>query len=291
MTAQRKKIDALLNTVGRRQEDAGAGGIFNDLYVIECASERCQSNRRMRTRHNYFVMHYILLGSGKLVFGGKDYHCGPDDIFFVLPGVETEYCADKINPWYYVYIGFNGKCAAKIMEMMKVSDMTPIIHVKRDTLVRDALQDFVNEVYEYGKTSIRVMGKLYRLFALIIEKRQPEVKLSRKESYVLAAANYINDYIGEDVSLETIAFNIGLNVDYFCEIFKEIMGLSVKQYIIEQRMKYARGWLISSDYPIKTIAAMVGYSDPLYFTKTFKKFFLISPTQVRKQFAKHEEKK
>ena len=60
MTAQRKKIDALLNTVGRRQEDAGAGGIFNDLYVIECASERCQSNRRMSTKHNYFVMHYIL---------------------------------------------------------------------------------------------------------------------------------------------------------------------------------------------------------------------------------------
>ena len=284
MTEMREKIDSLLNSVGRRQENAGEEAIFNDLYVIECASERCSSNRKTRTKHNYFVLHYILSGTGKLVLKDREHRCVADDIFFVLPGEETEYCADKANPWYYVYIGFNGRCAEKIMEMMKVDENTPVIHVKHDVLLREAMQDFVNDVYEYGKTSLRVMSKLYRLFSLIVEKRQPEVKLSRKESYILAAANYINDYIGEDISLETISFNIGLNSDYFSEIFKEIMGLSVRQYIIEMRMKCARGWLISSDDSVKSIASMVGYSDPLYFTKAFKKYFHISPTEMRKQF-------
>ena len=85
----------------------------------------------------------------------------------------------------------------------------------------------------------------------------------------------------EQLSIQGIANELNVNRSYLTTIFKEYNGLSPKEYLHYIRMHRGKQLLETTTQPIKFIAYSVGFSDPLYFSKTFKKYFNCSPSQMR----------
>ena len=93
--------------------------------------------------------------------------------------------------------------------------------------------------------------------------------------------SYITDNLKEDLNLESIAHNFNLSPYYFSRTFKEVMGCKLTDYINTIRIKKAKELLIENKMSIKEIGYTVGYSDPNYFSKVFKKYEGYSPKEYK----------
>lgn len=96
---------------------------------------------------------------------------------------------------------------------------------------------------------------------------------------------YVAENLSEDISKYTVAEYVSLNPDYVSKLFKKETGLSIPDYITEQKLYRARRMLLQTDHSIGTIATELGYTNFSYFTKLFCRKFGCTPKEYRRNFA------
>ncbi|WP_068777065.1 response regulator [Paenibacillus sp. FJAT-26967] len=106
-------------------------------------------------------------------------------------------------------------------------------------------------------------------------------KLSKAAKLLSLARSYIDEhYKNNELKVEEVSNHLYINSRYLRKIFKNELGLSVNDYITEVRMQKAKDLLSSgNNIRLSDISEMVGYSDPGYFSKTFKKHVGLSPSE------------
>lgn len=98
------------------------------------------------------------------------------------------------------------------------------------------------------------------------------------------AKKYINDHFKENLKLETVSKEIGLNPAYFSSVFKKDTGQNFTEYVVSVRIENAKRLLTQTNKDVIDVAYEVGYSDVKYFTKLFKKSTSLTPTEYRKLY-------
>ena len=89
-----------------------------------------------------------------------------------------------------------------------------------------------------------------------------------------------------DITVKQIADFLNLNRVYFSTLFKERVGISPKQYLLNYRMHIATLMLSNNNASISVIANSVGYSDIYNFSKMFKQHYGVSPKKYTQHFPK-----
>ncbi|MBE7021522.1 MAG: helix-turn-helix transcriptional regulator [Ruminococcaceae bacterium] len=85
-----------------------------------------------------------------------------------------------------------------------------------------------------------------------------------------------------NIRVKQLADESGYSLSHFCRIFKEITTYNTNEYINITRCKNAFNLIKDKDYSVTKAAYAVGYDDPAYFTKVFKKLYKISPSKIKK---------
>lgn len=93
---------------------------------------------------------------------------------------------------------------------------------------------------------------------------------------------YIVEHSHEDITLEGIGKRVNLSPYYISKIFKEQLGVNYIDFLTECRIKKAIKLMADPEKSLKEITFEVGYHDPNYFSKVFKKICEASPTEYRK---------
>ncbi|NMB25855.1 MAG: AraC family transcriptional regulator [Firmicutes bacterium] len=99
---------------------------------------------------------------------------------------------------------------------------------------------------------------------------------------VQRAVDHIKEHFREELTLEDVAQAVHFSPYYLSRLFREELGLTFVNYLTIVRMDEAKRLLLETDWTISRIAALVGYQDPSYFTKVFKKMEGQTPTQFRR---------
>jgi two-component system, response regulator YesN len=94
--------------------------------------------------------------------------------------------------------------------------------------------------------------------------------------------HYIVEHSHEDISLDALANKVGLSPIYISKMFKEKLGVNYIDFLTDCRIEKAKILLADSEKSLKEITFEIGYHDPNYFSKVFKKMCNISPTEYRK---------
>ena len=95
------------------------------------------------------------------------------------------------------------------------------------------------------------------------------------------AKEYIRNNYSKALNLDEVSYFVNISPYYFSKIFKEGTGENFIEYLTNIRMEKAKELLNSTDYSMKEICAMVGYSDPNYFSRSFKKNVGVTPTEYK----------
>jgi AraC family transcriptional regulator len=95
------------------------------------------------------------------------------------------------------------------------------------------------------------------------------------------AIDYINEHLGEDLSLTEIAAQVDMSQFYFCRLFKQSVGTTPHKYLIQQRVERSKSLLKQRECTIVDIAADCGFANPSHFAKCFRQHTGVSPQQFR----------
>jgi AraC-like DNA-binding protein len=113
------------------------------------------------------------------------------------------------------------------------------------------------------------------------EAAQLAQRATSSEAAVHNAISYLGLHFAEPAVLTGLAERMGLSEDHFRRIFRRITGVSAQQYLRVLRINTAKTYLAQSTLPVKEIAHLVGYDDPLYFSRAYHKSLGCSPKRYR----------
>lgn len=137
------------------------------------------------------------------------------------------------------------------------------------------------ELYRNGMKSVSAMKQLIHLVAQKCDENTEDAQ--DQSARVKRIIHYINGHLGSELKRDDIAEKMNLSPDYMSRIFKAEMGISIKEYIIQQKMKHAQVMLRTTTLPVNFIAAKVGYPNFSHFSFTYKKELGVTPQEERKR--------
>lgn len=109
---------------------------------------------------------------------------------------------------------------------------------------------------------------------------------TRKQKHsklVKEAAEWIRINADKKLTVESVAEYFSYNPDYLSLLFKKTVGFGLKQVINQEKIKYAKNLLLTSNYSVKQIAGKLGWDDENSFINFFKYHESISPTKYRNE--------
>ena len=133
--------------------------------------------------------------------------------------------------------------------------------------------------------SLENAGCLFRELLLTIHRRMTE-SIPRISGFIqdemTRARYYFEEHYNEDISIEQYAASRSMSTSWFSRSFRSATGTSPMQYILQIRIRNAQTLLETTDDSISNIASIVGYDNPLYFSRLFSRAKGVSPTGYRK---------
>lgn len=140
---------------------------------------------------------------------------------------------------------------------------------------------YLEEIMEIQKFSLLqqwLEEKIVRVCRCVCMKKE-ESSLD----VVKRAKQYIKLNYAKDIDLDEVSRYLQISPYYFCKLFKRKTGKNFIEYLTEIRMEHAKVLLKNSSKSMKEICMEVGYCDPNYFSRTFKKNVGVSPTEYKEE--------
>ncbi len=108
-------------------------------------------------------------------------------------------------------------------------------------------------------------------------------RTSESEQIVRQSMQYIRDNLGQPLTVEQCARQANLSAGYFANVFKKIAGVTVQQFVTQERIERAKQMLID-DYQVQEIAEALSYEHRRYFSEVFKKTTGMTPSEFRQAY-------
>lgn len=248
---------------------------------------------------NHYLFHYVISGAGTLVADDENgiersFYIHSGQGFQIFPGQVTTYWADRNHPWEYVWIGFDGVYAPKVLNMAGLTYQTPIYRSKDKTLTARLMDAMMEMAKPLSETSFYKISQLYLFSDLLIRSSATEKNTSlggsMSEYYLQTAFSYIESNFMNAISVESIAEFCNIHRNQLLKVFKSSIGKSPQEYLITYRMSKASQLLLTTNLSINEIGNAIGYTNQLNFSRAFKNVYGTSPKQYRKENRKDEEK-
>lgn len=137
----------------------------------------------------------------------------------------------------------------------------------------------------HGTSFPHLRSEVHMKMKLLYQCRQ-QLKKSHKMDTAYLLKQYIEAHYQEDLSLEQLADYVQLSPYYVSKLFKEEFQMSFIDYLTKCRIHAAKEFIRKGEKSIKEIAFEVGYHDPNYFSRVFKKVCNLSPSSYKAQITK-----
>ena len=265
---------------------------FIDLGMYQYGYEKCEPGHSFGPlARNHYLFHYIISGTGTLIADNAkgeavNYSIKSGQGFLIFPGQITTYYSDSQLPWEYVWIEFDGLRVNQALDFTELSVDSPVYHPHSNDL-REKLQDEMLYIAHHSsESSFHLIGHLYLFFDYLTQSTQSAklVKSSKmSDYYIKEALNYIEQNFQNNISIEEIAAVCGINRSYLGRIFRNSIGKSPQEFLMNYRMIKATELLKLTSLSIGEVGCAVGYENQLHFSRAFKTIYGVSPREWRNQ--------
>lgn len=194
---------------------------------------------------------------------------------------------------------FTGFGAESILNVCHLPNSTPV----NTRAYENAINEFMIMIKESVHTEycfrISAAARLTTIIVALCGNRFDKTAPAKTEkadsssengSKIALSLDFIHDHYSGDISLEMLSDLAGLSVSRYRTIFKERMGSAPLDYIIRLRINKAKELIIDGNMSLREVAESVGYDDPLYFSRLFKKRTGIKPSDYVKEAQKRNGK-
>jgi len=222
---------------------------------------------------------FPLRGKAMMTFDGIPYEMEPGKIYHAGPKMKLNKKVMGDAKWEFILVHYEIPDSEKQLFPCSVS------HYELETGYNPRINDLLQKLCH----TVSIPGTLQTLRAKSVFFNVMDAVLSgashlRKEGgrqVVEQAIEYINNSYMQPLTIPKLAEQYGLGSQQFAYLFQKYAKMSPNEYLISQRMSRARELLCTTTCSVSEISDYVGYSDPYYFSKLFKKRTGISPSALR----------
>ncbi len=229
------------------------------------------------------ILMLCVRGKGWVKLGRDTYDLNPGNLVVILPGRAHSYACDVDHPWTIYWCHAAGKDVRYFTDILARRDVLPILHVSGYLNLVPLFEAMIDELslgYSTNHLTVASMALGY-LLALIVAGGQSAQVDQFSRSRIPQAIDYMKSRWQHTLSVPDIARSCNLSTSQFNTLFKKFTGYSPLDYFLRLKMQRAAEMLDTTTRPLKEIAADVGFSDPLYFSRTFHRIYKISPSEYR----------
>lgn len=222
---------------------------------------------------NEIVFHFS--GKSTLYFNNNSYKIVPNTVRFLPKGPNTRYNVHREEHGDCIFIDFNTD--------KPISDDAFVIFNQYTHKFAPFFKKIFSvwiakdEGYYFECISI-----LYKIFS---ELQKNNYIPEKQYLHIKPAINYINEhFLDESINIENLAEICDISYSYFKKIFMKKFNVSPKKYIIQLKLDYACELLKTKIYSVTTISALCGFDDVSFFSRQFKKYMGITPSDFAKKY-------
>lgn len=230
------------------------------------------------TRRNRYLIHYVF--SGKGYFNGTPVSRGQG--FLTTPGMLEHYYADNDDPWHYLWIIFDDPAVEPYIALYNANPDTHVFSYHDVNVVEDVVRRMRSAPDRVFFSSAQLTEMFLRLFNRCVCPTTNYTK-SNEQFYVDYCVNLIQSGLHLPITVNTLCQKLGISQTYLYRIFQKNLHCSPKQYLSQCRLLQAQKLLQETDLSISDIAASVGFTDVLSFSRFFSTRLNLSPTEYRTQ--------
>lgn len=135
-------------------------------------------------------------------------------------------------------------------------------------------------VFARDCTLDKMMNYISALYEQAMERVHDKIK-GRNRLDIAKIQKYVQEHYREGITLEMVAEDFFVSKEYLSKAFKTETGKGFSEYLTSLRMEKAKELILRYNVPIKEVSEKVGYIDQAHFYKTFKKYFQMTPGEMR----------
>ena len=268
-------------------------GYLNDNFKI--FHIRDKKDIKFEYHHHDFSKIVILI-DGDLTYyiEGKAYILKPWDILFVnkneihKPVVNPDKYYERIviwlNPDFMAKYAQGNNDLLKCFEVAIKNNYNLLrLNMKSIEVIKNLIQDIqnCNNSNEFGSEILKeslivqLMVLMNRLF--LNSDKNRDIEDIQYDKTIEGVLNYINSNLENDLSIDTIASEFFISKYYLMRKFKNQIGSSIHNYVVQKRLILARS-LISDGLSMSSVCSRCGFNDYSSFVRAFKKVYGVSPS-------------
>lgn len=220
-------------------------------------------------------------GCGYLRAGKEEWLVESGRVAVIRPNTPHVYWADARDPWTIWWVHIDGTAVAELVNAIVGGDDAAVFPV-RDLVHASELIDEILSMYEEEESSATITaggGIAWHLLTQLASQRlggHPD-----HVDRIDLLRTYIRDNLTSRIRLEELASIVNLSASHTASLFRSAVGTSITDYIKHQRCAKARELLMTTNYSVTQIGRLVGYRDPLYFSRQFTSVNGVSPRAFR----------
>ena len=229
------------------------------------------------TNRKTYGLHIRVTGAIRYNFSDKSIVVTAGEMIFIPRGISYTYCIESQEDSHSVLLNMYGDFEETI---------SPRVYPLKDVYGSQYIINQFADSWNFGTPAdkYKCIAHLYDLLSYISNYDHLEYMEKKKFTIIDPALKYLKTHIYDSaLKADDLAGMCGISNTYFREIFALRFGSSPKNYITEKRLSRAKAIIDNGEFDtVKKLAMSVGYDDPLYFGKVFKKHFGMPPAAINK---------
>ena len=264
------------------------------LRINNCGYYRVHTTPVIETPHpegrNDYQLLYIAAGKGEFYFKGSKEPTivTKGNMILFRPGEPQVYYYYAVDKTEVYWVHFTGWKVEEYLERYELPHDENVFYTGVSPDYPWIYNQMIREL-QLQRVNHEDMISLYMHHIFITINRYIKERRETKNDTINdieRAAHYFKDNYNKQISIEQYAAEHLMSVNWFIHNFKSVMKMSPMQYIISLRIAMAKGYLKNSTKNIAEISNEVGYENALYFSRLFKKYTGMTPTEYRKKRGK-----
>lgn len=238
-----------------------------------------------RDEKKTYLLIYTFSGEGYLNYDNNDYVLKKGTVIMIDCNKYHYYKPHSTESWGFRWIHFGGMCAETYMNLIMDSQYHSILI--NDPLEFEEYHDnlmnisSVSDTYSSVCTSTYLSNILMILLSSKFNEKNNKNYLQHKEA-IDNVMQYIADNYMNEIRVDDFADIVHLSKYHFLKIFKQYVGTSPYEYLINYRINEAKILLKTTNLSVSSIASSVGFLNESNFIKQFKRITHLTPLNYRK---------
>lgn len=236
-----------------------------------------------------WIVNLTLRGAGSVFDGTDSFRVETGDLVLFPPGAIHDYGrAADAEGWWHRWIYFQPRASWSTWLSWRDQHGPVFAQSLGEPRLLSQLDGLFAEVAAWAANNDLLstelaMNDLERIILLLARNDRASAPKSHFDERLLMACKFITDNLHRSLSVAEIAQKVCLSPSRLAHLFTQTLGRSILKWREEQMIQFACQLLLVSPSPIKQIAAQVGFEDPLYFSRVFRRYTGCSPRSFRSE--------